>query len=106
MYISARPVTSPSSRSTIDRTRSFSSAAAFSVNVNAMTLRGLTPGWARIAAIRWEMTCVLPDPAQAMICSGWSRHAIASAWAGVYVVMAGHCRSKATWCISGEPCLD
>ncbi len=49
-------------RSTIDRTRSLSSAAAFSVNVNAMTLRGSTPGCARIAAIRWEMTCVLPDP--------------------------------------------
>ena len=43
-YISARPVTSPSSCSTIDRMRSFSSAAAFSVNVNATMLRGSTPG--------------------------------------------------------------
>src|SRR5262249_32396177 len=91
MNISAKPVTSPISRATIDRTRSFSSAAAFSVNVNAMTLRGSTPGWAKIAAIRWEMTWVLPDPAQAMICSGWLRHAIASAWADVYIVITLHC---------------
>src|SRR5438045_3621973 len=100
MYISASPGTGPSSRCTIDRTRSFSSAAALSVKVKAMTLRGLTPGWARIAAIRWEMTCVLPDPAHAMICRGWSRHAIASAWERVYVVMLAHCRSKGMWCIS------
>ena len=63
--------------------RSLSSAAAFSVNVNAMTLRGSTPGCARIDAIRWEMTCVLPEPAHAMIWSGSSRQAIASACARV-----------------------
>ena len=62
---------------------SLSSAAAFSVNVNATTFRGSTPGSDRIDAIRWEMTWVFPEPAQAMIWSGSSRQAIASAWAGV-----------------------
>ncbi len=45
----------------------------------SMMLRGAIPGWARMAAMRCEMTCVLPDPAQAMICSGSLRHVIASA---------------------------
>jgi hypothetical protein len=49
-----------------------------------MTLPGLTPGWARIFAIRFEMTSVLPDPAQAMICNGWSTQAMAWAWEVVY----------------------
>ena len=53
------------------------------MNVNATTFRGSTPGSARIAAIRWEMTWVFPDPAHAMIWSGSSRQAIASAWAAV-----------------------
>ncbi len=59
--------------------RSLSSAAAFSVKVNATMFRGFDTRLDRIAAIRWEMTCVLPDPAHAMICSGSSRQAIASA---------------------------
>ena len=42
--------------------RSFSSAAAFSVKVNATTLRGSTPGCAGSFAMRWEMTWVLPEP--------------------------------------------
>ena len=64
--------------------RSFNSAAAFSVNVNAMTLRGSTPGRLRISATRCEMTWVFPEPAQAMICSGSSRQVMASACASVY----------------------
>ena len=63
--------------------RSFSSAAAFSVKVNAMTLRGSTPGCLRISAIRCEITWVLPEPAHAMICSGSSRHAMAAVCASV-----------------------
>ncbi len=50
--------------------RSFNSPAAFSVKVKATMLDGFTPSLAlsrRMATMRWEMTWVLPDPAQAMI---------------------------------------
>lgn len=64
-------------------TRSVSSAAAFSVNVNAMTLRGSTSVRRRISMMRCEMTWVLPDPAHATISSGSSMVAIAASWAAV-----------------------
>src|SRR6476619_4997475 len=57
-----------------------------------MTFRGSTPGSDRIDAIRCEMTWVLPEPAQAMICSGSFRQAIASAWAAVYDVTGPCCQ--------------
>jgi hypothetical protein len=50
--------------------RSFNSPEAFSVKVNATMLAGFTPAalfdW-RISTIRRDITCVLPEPAQAMI---------------------------------------
>ena len=44
---------------------------ALSVNVNATIFSGLIPAAffnSRMFTIRREITCVLPDPAQAMIC--------------------------------------
>ncbi len=83
MYMSARPWIGPRSCSISSRVRFFSSAAAFSVKVNATTFSGRTPGRRRISTIRWEMTCVLPDPAHAMMSSGSSRVLIAARCAAV-----------------------
>jgi hypothetical protein len=67
-----------------DVTRSWSSAAAFSVKVNATMFFGSTPGRRRISTIRSEITWVLPDPAHATISSGSSRVSIAARWVLVY----------------------
>jgi hypothetical protein len=47
--------------------RAFSDSAAFSVNVKATIAFGRTPSASR-STTRWEMTSVLPEPAEAMIC--------------------------------------
>jgi len=74
-YRSAMPVTSPSRARTRSAMRSLSSAAARSVNVNATMFAGVMPSSrlvARICATRSATTCVLPDPAHAMLCKLWS----------------------------------
>jgi hypothetical protein len=69
-YISASPGTAPSDSRTRVTMRSLSSAAAFSVNVNATMLRGAIFGepatGVSSAAIRRATTSVFPLPAQAM----------------------------------------
>ncbi len=77
-------------------TRSLSSAAAFSVNVNATMFFGSTPGRFRISTIRCEITWVLPDPAHATISSGSSSVPIAARCAlGVI-----HHQTSYTWSTS------
>ena len=78
MNSSASPIMLPNSAVTSFVTRSLSSAAAFSVNVNATMFFGSTSGRRRISTIRCEITWVLPDPAQATISSGSSRVPIAA----------------------------
>ncbi len=60
------------------RMRSFSSAAAFSVKVNATIDSAGSPS-SRSDATRWETTSVLPEPAAAMICTCPPRCATAAA---------------------------
>ena len=62
----AAPAAWPSRAVTRWRIRSFSSAAALSVKVNATIDRGSSPPAMR-SATRWETTSVLPEPAAAMI---------------------------------------
>ena len=69
-----------------DVTRSLSSAAAFSVKVNATMFFGSTPGRRRISTIRSEITWVLPEPAHATISSGSSSVPIAARCAPVYSI--------------------
>ena len=84
MNSSASPVISGNAAVVSSVTRSFSSAAAFSVNVNATMSFGSTPGSRRISTIRSEITWVFPDPAHATISSGSSSVPIAARCAPVY----------------------
>src|SRR5690348_13213570 len=90
-YISARPYTSPIASRQRVTMRSLSSAAALSVKVNAMILRGFKPVLIRFATL-CATTSVFPEPAHAISCRLESPWWIALVWDSVrFIPFPTHC---------------